>query len=74
MNSPFGASPLSIAREAQHMAGKADGIDCKAFQKMALVTLGVTAAAAASQVFLQLWKELRRRDEREHGRSGGRGR
>ena len=74
MNSPFSSSPLTIAREAQHMASKAEGIDCKAFQKMALVTLGVTAAAAASQVFLELWKELRRRDDRARGHGAGRGR
>ncbi len=76
MNSPFNANPLYIAEKAQHMAGKTDGTDCKVFQKVALISMCVMAAAGASQVILQLLKELRRKDE--HERSGrersGRGR
>jgi hypothetical protein len=70
----FNPNPFYLAKEAQHMAAKADGTDCKVFQKMALITMGVMAAAGASQVLLQLWKELRRKDDRDHGRSAGRGR
>jgi len=71
MSSPLHQNPLYLAKEAQQMAAKADGTDCKVFQKVALISLCVTAAAGASQIFLQLWKELRRKDDRERG---GRGR
>ena len=52
------------------MASKAKGADCEVFQKVALVSMCVMAAAGASQILLQLWKELNRREERHNrGRS-----
>lgn len=64
----FAHNPLMIAEKAQNMANRADGTDCKVFQKVALVSMCVMAAAGASQIMLQLWKELRKKDDREHGR------
>ncbi len=72
MNSPFNTNPLYLAKEVQHMAAKADGTDCKVFQKVALVSVCVMAAATASQVFLQLWNQLHHRENRD--RHQGRGR
>ena len=68
MNSPLQHNPLFIAREAQEMAKKAEGSDCKVFQKVALVSMCIMAAAGASQVFLSLLHELNRREHRDRDR------
>ena len=68
MNSPFNHNPLFLAKEAQQMAQKAKGSDCEVFQKVALVSMCVMAAAGASQILLQLWKEINRRDHQGRGR------
>ena len=54
MNSPFNSNPLSVAREVQQMAQKTKGTDCEIFQKVALISMCVMAAAGTSQVLLQL--------------------
>jgi len=60
-------NPLYVAKECQHMATKANGIDSVAFQKGAMIMMGVMVAASVGGVALQLLKELRRKDD--HGRS-----
>jgi len=72
MSSPFNPSPLYIAEKAQNMAQKTKGTDCEVFQKVALVSMCVMAAAGASQVLLQLWKQLCQKENQ--GRHQGRGR
>lgn len=63
-------NPLLIAKEAQDMARNAKGGDGQMFQKVALVSICVMAAASASHVLLSLWKELSHKHggEREQGR------
>ncbi len=56
-------NPASFAREAQQMAKHAKGKECEIFQRLALVTMGVMAAATASQVLLQLWREINRQEK-----------
>ncbi len=65
MNGPFNRNPLYLAKEAQQMAAKADPTDRKVFQKVALVSICVMAAASVSQIMLQLWKDLRRKEQHE---------
>jgi hypothetical protein len=64
----FSHSPLHIAREAQHMAMNAKGRDSEAFQKGALVMMGVMVAASVGGVLLQLYRELNRKDGHDRGR------
>jgi len=61
MHAPFSANPLHIADTAQRMAQKAEGTESRVFQKVAVVSLGVVAAASAAQVLLGLLRELNRR-------------
>ncbi len=72
MTGAFSPNPLQLAKEVQQMAGKADAADCKVFQKVALVSVCVMAAATASQVLFQIWKQLNHKES--HGRHQGRGR
>jgi hypothetical protein len=50
------------------LANSAKGDDCKVFQRVALVSMCVMAAAGASQVMLSLWRELNRHDAGRRGR------
>jgi len=59
---------LYIAKEAQQMAKNAKGDDCAVFQKVALVSMCLMAAAGTSQVLLSLWRELNRKEDRQRGR------
>jgi hypothetical protein len=59
-HNPLGA----VAREAMEMGDKHGG---KAFQTMAMVSMGVMAFAGASQVLLELFKALNRQDHARHG-------
>jgi hypothetical protein len=61
-------SPSTIAEAAQRMAGKADKSDAKMFQKVAMCSMIVMAAAGATQLLLQLIRELRKHDDHDHYR------
>lgn len=63
-------SPLTIARESNAMAKESGNA---AFQKAAMVMMGVMAAASVAQILHLLLNDLNRHD-REHGHSHGRGR
>lgn len=60
-------NPLYVAKECQQMAGKAHGTDSVAFQKAAVVMMGAMVVASVGGVILQLWKELRKKDDHERG-------
>ena len=60
-HSPFSTNPFHIADAAQRMAEKAEGADSRAFQKVAMVSMGVVALASTAQVFLSLLRELNRK-------------
>jgi hypothetical protein len=51
--------PLSVARQAQNMARNAHA-DAPMFQRVALVSMIVIATAGATQMMLQIIRELRR--------------
>lgn len=68
MTSFLGHTPMLIAKEAQHMAKNANGGDSVAFQKAAVVMMGAMVAASVGGVILQLYKELRGREEHGRGR------
>lgn len=58
-------NPLSVvAREAMEMGDKHGG---KAFQTVAMVSMGVVALAAGAQVMVELLKALNHRDHGRHG-------
>jgi hypothetical protein len=52
-----GISPLQLAREAQHMAQGADQQTGKVFQHVAMVSMIVTAGAAAIGLFRELTRK-----------------
>jgi hypothetical protein len=60
---PHNNNPLFLAKEAQQMASKAEGKDARLFQKFAMISMGVMAAAGASQVLLQLLREMNKKDD-----------
>lgn len=67
---PITPNPLHIANEAQKMAEKA-GHDGRVFQKVAMVSMGVMAAASVMQMLMPLLRELNRKydhDDRERSR------
>lgn len=69
MNTP---NPLHLANTAQQMARNAPGHDAAVFNKVALVCMGVMAAASVVQVLQPLIRDLNRRDTGPHGRGRGR--
>lgn len=62
-------NPLHIANEAQKMAQKAEGSDGKVFQKVAMISMGVMAAASVVHMLTPLLRELNRKygNERDRG-------
>jgi hypothetical protein len=70
MNSP---NPLHLANTAQQMARYAPKDDAVVFNKVAMVCMGVMAAAAVAQVVQPLLRDLTRKHNAE-SRSHGRGR
>jgi hypothetical protein len=54
---PPQSSPLHVANLAQQMAQKAEGVDAKLFQKVALVSMGVMAIGSVAQVALEIMKK-----------------
>lgn len=67
-----GPNPLALATSAQQMARYAPKDDAVVFNKVAMVCMGVMAAAAVMQVFQPLLRELTHRHstERDQGQRG----
>ncbi|MBX3396707.1 MAG: hypothetical protein KF841_15225 [Phycisphaerae bacterium] len=63
-------SPLHLANSAQQMARLAPKTDAVVFNKVAMVCMGVMAAAAVVQMLQPLLRELNRRHDRHEGRHG----
>lgn len=61
-------NPLHLANTAQQMARSAPASDAVVFNKVAMVCMGVMAAASVAQVFQSLLRDLNRRDSRSPGR------
>ncbi len=57
----------AVAREAMEMGDKHSS---KAFQTMAMISMGVVALAGASQVIIELLKAVHRQDHTRHGYEG----
>lgn len=67
--------PLHIANAAQQMARTAPGNDAVVFGRVAMVCMGVMAAASVAQVFQSLLRDLSRKHAADDQRRGsGRGR
>ncbi len=56
-------NPLYIAEKAQQMAKHAGDGNNLVFQKVAMVSMVVMAAASASQILVQLLREINRKDQ-----------
>lgn len=67
-------SPLHLANTAQHMARSASSGDAAVFNKVALVCMGVMAAASVVQMLHPLLRDLNRKHENERSVNRGRGR
>jgi hypothetical protein len=67
MNAP---NPLHLANTAQHMARCAPVNDAVVFNKVAMVCMGVMAAASVVQVLQPLLRELTRKHDAESHRHG----
>jgi len=63
------ANPLHVANMAQNMARNAEGHDSVVFQKVALVCMGVMAAASVVSVLQPLLRSLSRKHEPSRGPS-----
>jgi hypothetical protein len=61
-------NPMHVANIAQNMAKNAETCDARIFQKVALISMCVMAAASATQVFQSLLRELNRKHDREQSR------
>jgi hypothetical protein len=57
---------MLVAKECQHMAKNAPGGDSQAFQKGAMIMMGAMVFASVGGVILQLYRELKGKEE--HGR------
>ena len=66
-----GPNPLHLANTAQQMARNAPKDDAVIFNKVAMVCMGVMAAASVLQVLQPLLRDLNHRQDRSqhHGRS-----
>ncbi len=62
-------NPLHLASTAQQMARTAPAADAVVFNKVAMISMGVMAAASVAQVFQPLLRDLiaKRDDEHRHG-------
>lgn len=65
-------SPLDLARTAQSMARTAPGDNAVVFNKVALVCMGVMAAASVLQVLQPMLRDLTARRDAGGFRSSGR--
>ena len=68
MNTP---NPLHLANTAQQMARSAPACDAVVFNKVAMVCMGVMAAASVLQIIHPVLRDLNGKHER-HDRSPGR--
>lgn len=66
-------NPLHLANTAQHMARMAPKDDAVVFNKVAMVCMGVMAAASVVQILQPLLRDINRRHDERHG-ARGRGR
>lgn len=67
-------NPLHLANTAQQMARTAPASDAVVFNRMAMICMGVMAAASVAQVFQSLLRDLNRKHAGEAGRTHGRSR
>ncbi|HMQ16211.1 MAG TPA: hypothetical protein PKC49_09580 [Phycisphaerae bacterium] len=63
-------NPLHLANTAQQMARSAPASDAVVFNKVAMVCMGVMAAASVMQVLQPLLRDLNRRERQEHPQRG----
>lgn len=63
-------NPLHLANTAQQMARAAPRDDAVVFNKVAMVCMGVMAAASVMQVLQPLLRDLNRTDRQDHHRHG----
>lgn len=63
-------SPLHLANSAQQMARIAPKADAVVFNKVAMVCMGVMAAAAVVQMLQPLLRDLNRKHARESNNRG----
>ena len=63
-------NPLHLANTAQQMARSAPAGDAAVFNKVAMICMGVMAAASVVQVLQPLLRDLNRKHEREDGPRG----
>ena len=59
-------NPLHLANTAQQMARNAPASDAVVFNRMAMVCMGVMAAASVAQVFQSLLRDLNRKEQTQH--------
>lgn len=67
-------NPLHLANSAQQMARSAPGTDAIVFNKVAMVCMGVMAAAAVVQVLQPLLRELKAKNSGRTADDRGRNR
>ncbi|WP_088259033.1 hypothetical protein [Fimbriiglobus ruber] len=67
MSGMYGHTPIGLAKDCQEMA-KAAGKQGEAFQKGAMVLMGVMVMASAISALLELKRELSKREHHGHGR------
>lgn len=67
-------NPLHLANTAQQMARNAPASDAVVFNRVAMVCMGVMAAASVAQVFQSMLRDLNRKHTGEAGRTHGRSR
>lgn len=63
-------NPLTLANTAQQMARNAPQNDAVVFNKVAMICMGVMAAASVVQVLQPLLRELKHKHDRETPNTG----
>ncbi len=63
-------NPLHLANTAQQMARTAPASDAVVFNRMAMVCMGVMAAASVAQVFQSLLRDLNRKEAAKRSTQG----
>lgn len=61
-------NPLYVANSAQQMARNAPKHDAAVFNRVAMVCMGVMAAASVAEILRPILRDLNRRHDRERGR------
>lgn len=65
-------SPLHLANTAQSMARSASGGEAAVFNKVAIVCMGIMAAASVVQVLQPILRDLNGKHASQHGDDRGR--